>query len=77
MRTICGSRTELARGCVLSVNWDEQAKGRTAAEVSEALQNGSPAIFCRSEAGDLHIAVHTLREGETEIVLRRLQEELA
>ena len=60
----------------LSVNWDEQAKGRTAAEVSEALENGSPAIFCRSEAGDLHIAVHTLGEGETEIVLRRLQEEL-
>ena len=61
----------------LSVSWDEQAKGRTAAEVSEALQNGSPAIFCRTDPGDLHIAVHTLREGETDIVLRRLQEELA
>ncbi|MCY3899690.1 MAG: hypothetical protein OXI52_07270 [Caldilineaceae bacterium] len=61
----------------LSVNWDEGEKGRTAAEVSEALQNGSPAIFCRSDPGNLHIAVHTLREGETEIVLRRLQEELA
>lgn len=61
----------------LDVSWDEQGKGRTAAEVSEALQNGSPAIFCRSEAGSLHIAVHTLREGETEIVMRRLQEELA
>jgi len=61
----------------LSVNWDEGEKGRTAAEVSEALQNGSPAIFCRSDPGSLHIAVHTLREGETETVLRRLQEELA
>lgn len=61
----------------LSVNWDEGDKGRTAAEVSEALQNGSPAIFCRSDPGSLHIAVHTLQEGETEIVLQRLQEELA
>ena len=61
----------------LSVNWDEGEKGRTAAEVSEALENGTPAIFCRSDPGSLHIAVHTLREGETETVLRRLQEELA
>ena len=61
----------------LSVNWDEGEKGRTAAEVSEALENGTPAIFCRSDPGNLHIAVHTLREGETEIVLRRLQEELS
>ena len=58
------------------VHWDEQASGRSADEVVEALRNGSPAIFCRAEPGGLHLAVHTLREGETEIVLRRLQEEL-
>ncbi len=61
----------------LDVSWDEQEKGRTAEEVSEALQSGSPAIFCRSDTGSLHIAVHTLGEGETEIVMRRLQEELS
>lgn len=61
----------------LSVNWDEGEKGRTAAEVSEALQNGTPAIFCRTDPGSLHIAVHTLQECETETVLRRLQEELS
>lgn len=61
----------------LEVSWDEEAKGRTAEEVSQALQNGSPAIFCRSDTGSLHIAVHTLQEGETEIVMRRLQEELS
>jgi len=61
----------------LDVSWDEQKKGRTAEEVSEALQSGSPAIFCRSDTGSLHIAVHTLGEGETEIVMRRLQEELS
>ncbi len=61
----------------LDVSWDEQARGRTAEQVSEALQSGSPAIFCRSDTGSLHIAVHTLGEGETEIVLRRLREELA
>jgi L-seryl-tRNA(Ser) seleniumtransferase len=60
----------------LRVHWDEQASGRSADEVVEALRNGSPAIFCRAEPGGLHLAVHTLREGETEIVLRRLQEEL-
>jgi uncharacterized pyridoxal phosphate-dependent enzyme len=61
----------------LRVHWDEQASGRTAESVVAALQNGSPAIFCRAEPGGLHLAVHTLSEGETEIVLRRLQEELA
>ncbi len=61
----------------LDVSWDEQEKGRTAEEVSQALQSGSPAIFCRTDTGSLHIAVHTLREGETEIVMRRLQEELS
>lgn len=61
----------------LDVSWDEQKKGRSAEEVSEALQSGSPAIFCRTDTGSLHIAVHTLREGETEIVMRRLQEELS
>lgn len=61
----------------LNVSWDEESYGRTSEEVSEALRNGSPAIFCRIEPGSLHLAVHTLREGETEIVLSRLQEELA
>ncbi len=61
----------------LDVSWDEEAKGRTAEEVSQALQNGSPSIFCRSDEGSLHLAVHTLQEGETEIVMRRLQEELS
>jgi len=59
------------------VHWDEQASGRTAEQVAEALEAGEPAIFCRAEGGGLNLAVHTLREGETEIVLRRLQEELA
>ncbi len=61
----------------LEVSWDEEEKGRTAEEVSQALQNGSPSIFCRSDTGSLHIAVHTLQEGETEIVMRRLQEVLS
>ena len=60
----------------LRVGWDEEASGRSAEEVVDALRDGSPAIFCRAEPGGLHLAVHTLREGETEIVLRRLQEEL-
>ena len=60
----------------LRVHWDEEASGRTAEQVAEALGAGSPAIFCRAEGGGLNLAVHTLREGETEILLRRLQEEL-
>ena len=61
----------------LRVHWDEQATGRTAESVADALGEGSPPIFCRAEGGGINLAVHTLREGETEIVLRRLQEELA
>ncbi len=61
----------------LRVHWDEEASGRTAEQVAEALGAGSPAIFCRAEGGGLNLAVHTLREGETELLLRRLQEELA
>ena len=60
----------------LQVNLNEQLSARTAEEVAQALQNGSPSIFCRTDPGSLHIAVHTLREGETETVIRRLREEL-
>ncbi len=60
----------------LRIHWDEQATGRSFAEVVDALKGGSPSIWSRSEPDGLFMAVHTLREGETETILRRLQEEL-
>lgn len=60
----------------LRVSWDEQTGGRTVDDISDALRDGSPSIFCRAEEGGLYFAVHTMQEGETETVLRRLREEL-
>lgn len=61
----------------LRVRWDEQALGRSVADVAAALKAGSPAIWARPEPDGLFLSVHTLREGETETVGQRLREELA
>lgn len=61
----------------LRIRWDEKATGRSIDDVAAALQAGSPSIWGRTQPDGLYLAVHTLQEGETEIVLRRLQEELS
>ena len=60
----------------LAIDLDEDATGKSAEQVQEALRNGSPRIWVYTEGASLRVATHTLREGEEKIVARRLLEEL-
>lgn len=59
---------------------DEQALGRTAADIMRALQEGNPAIYLRpgyASVGILTVDVQVLRDGEERIVADRLKGQLA
>ena len=57
------------------INIDEQALGRTAASVEEALRRGDPSIWLWLEGSSLKLGVDTLLEGEERILARRIREE--
>jgi L-seryl-tRNA(Ser) seleniumtransferase len=60
----------------LAIDLDEAALGRTAQQVQAALRNGEPCVWVYTEGPSLLVATHTLRDGEEEVVARRLREEL-
>ena len=59
----------------MKINIDEQALGRTAASVEEALRQGDPSIWLWLEGSSLKLGVDTLLEGEERILARRIREE--
>ena len=66
-------------GPTLHVTIDAAAVGKTAGQVADELDAGNPRIWVdtRGEDNTLLVNVHTLNEGEEEIVARRLREVLA
>ena len=68
----------------LAVILDEQAMGKTAASVVQALKDGDPSIMVATTSrtaasrpdNQIRLTVHQLREGEDEIVAERLREAL-
>lgn len=60
----------------LRLEWDAAVTGKSAADVSAALRNGSPVVWLRAEGDALPISVHTLRDDDLPVLLRRLREEL-
>ncbi|MFQ5872592.1 MAG: aminotransferase class V-fold PLP-dependent enzyme [Dehalococcoidia bacterium] len=60
----------------LNITLDENALGKTAAGVEQALRSGDPAIWLRADGNTLHMASHTLNPGEEHIVAERLREAL-
>lgn len=58
----------------LRVTWDEAQIGKSPASVGEALGKGDPSVRVGLEDGQVHIAAHTLKDGEDEIVAKRLRE---
>ncbi len=64
-------------GSSLHIVLDTQRLGKTAAQVSRELADGSPRIWVNTQ-GDNTVVVnaHTLNEGEEKIVVRRLREVL-
>ncbi|MBV7333551.1 aminotransferase class V-fold PLP-dependent enzyme [Chloroflexi bacterium TSY] len=61
----------------LRVKVDTDALGKTPDEVVANLRAGDPSIWTRADGDKLFIGVHTLREGEVEIVADRLKQELS
>lgn len=60
----------------MKLTLDEQALGRTAASVEEALREGDPRIWLWLEGSSLKLGVDTLLPSEERILARRLREEL-
>ena len=60
----------------MKITLDEQALGRSAASVEEALREGDPRIWLWLEGSSLKLGVDTLLPGEEQILARRLREEL-
>ena len=60
----------------MKITLDEQALGRTAASVEEALREGDPRIWLWLEGSSLKLGVDTLLPGEERILARRLRQEL-
>jgi L-seryl-tRNA(Ser) seleniumtransferase len=58
----------------LSVTCDETRIGKSLASVCEILRKGDPSVRVRLEDGQIQIAVHTLKDGEDEIVAERVRE---
>jgi L-seryl-tRNA(Ser) seleniumtransferase len=58
----------------LSVTCDETRTGKSLASVCETLRKGDPSVRVRWEDGQIQIAVHTLNDGEDEIVAERMRE---
>jgi uncharacterized pyridoxal phosphate-dependent enzyme len=61
----------------LRVTLDEEALGKTAREVSEALQDGDPSIRANVRPGALVLSVVTLVDGDEEVIAERLRGLLA
>ena len=61
----------------MKITLDEQALGRTAASVEQALREGDPSIWLWLEGSSLKLGVDTLLPGEEHLLARRLREELA
>jgi L-seryl-tRNA(Ser) seleniumtransferase len=58
----------------LRVTCDEARMGKTLASICEILGKGDPSVRVGLEDDQIQIAVHTLKDGEDEIVAERLRE---
>ncbi|MBB29279.1 MAG: hypothetical protein CME25_10320 [Gemmatimonadetes bacterium] len=65
----------LSNGILLEV--DEEAMGRTAAQIVEELKGGNPSIWTRASGNRVRVAVAHLIENEVDIVVGRLRELLS
>ena len=71
--------TEISSGDspTLTLTLDEQALGQTAAEIETALRNGKPSIWLETNPGHLHFHMHTVQDGDEELLAARIKEVLA
>ena len=65
---------EDAQMATLAARPDASALGKTAAEISDALQNGNPSIWLWTANGVLNFYMDTVVDGDEEIIAERLKE---
>jgi hypothetical protein len=58
------------------VTIDEKALGKTAAQVIQALREGTPGIWTRGGGNSFQMATPHLMDGEEQVAARRLREAL-
>ena len=63
-------------GPSLTLTLDEQALGRTAADLEETLRNGNPSVWLTSTPGQLHLSMPTVSDGDEELLATRVREVL-
>ena len=63
-------------GASLTLTLDEQALGRTAAEIEVALRNGNPSVWLSAAPGQLHLSMPTVSDGDEELLAARIREVL-
>ena len=63
-------------GASLTRTLDEQALGRTAADLEESLRNGNPSVWLSTAPGQLHLSMPTVADGDEELLAARVREAL-
>jgi seryl-tRNA(Sec) selenium transferase len=65
---------ERTLGNGLRIGLDEAALGKTAAQIIEALREGTPSIWMRGNGNSFNVAVSNLLDDEVQVVVERLRE---
>jgi uncharacterized pyridoxal phosphate-dependent enzyme len=60
----------------IRISWDVASKGLTAASVVQAMRDGEPSIGIRAEENTIVVGVWMMRQGEDQVVARRLRQVL-
>jgi hypothetical protein len=58
----------------LRIALDEQALGKTTAEIASALKDGDPSIWVRVQQGAIIVAVGTIVDGDEQVIASRFKE---
>ena len=60
----------------LTLALDEASLGQTAAEIETALRDGNPSVWLEISDGQLHCHMHTVHDGDEELLAMRIKEVL-
>ena len=64
-------------GASLTLTLDEQALGRTAADLEETLRNGNPSVWLSAGPGQLHLSMPTVSDGDEELLAAQIKKALS
>ena len=65
-----------AHSSTLTLTLDEEALGKTAAEIDEILRGGDPSVWLDPGTGVLRFHMHTVHDGDEEMLAKRIRDAL-